>query len=1036
MKKHSLITAAFLAAGVHAAFAQTQQVTGTVVDEKAQPYISATILIKGTTTGTQTDADGKFSLNAPQGATLIIRALGYNDQEAKVTSNLMVFKLNSSVKALNETVVTALGIRKEKKRIGYTATEVSGETLVGSGEQNVVEALAAKAPGAQVTGSGGTPGASSKILLRGNTSLSGDNQPLFVVDGIPFDNGTSQPTAGDNPFNQNLTGVNESNRAIDINPSDIESVTVLRGPAAAALYGARGGNGAIIITTKKGKYGTGKRLGVTVSTGVNFFEVNKLPKFQNKYIQGSGGLYSNRTPQSWGPRADTAGVPLYDNNKKFFQTGAEWTNNVAIDGGNERAVFRLGIGNTSNKGVIPNSRFDRFTVNFSGETKLAEWLKVGVVANFANSNATRVQNGSNVGGVALTLFRAPINYDVDYWRDSTGRQTQYFSVYDNPRFTVERNPYTDVTNRVYGSFYTNLNFTPSLSLNWRLGVDNYNTNSRQIYDIGSKANDAADQLGQVNLNQSYYTQVYSDLILRYSKQLSEDFDVNALVGYNIWDNKSGSTFERGRNLQIPNLYNLGNTSSLYASNLSSFLQTQGLYSEVALGYRSRLFLTLSGRSDWSTAFGRGGRSVFYPKAEGAWVFSESIRHRPSWLSYGKIRAAYADVGNGVDVYTYRDRPFAYYTQPFITDGNTDGNSFPYLGQAGYAVSNVKYPGGLVPAHTEGIEAGLELRLFKSRVNLEATVYRQLTSDNLIQKPVAGSTGFQAEYVNAGEVENKGIELGLNVDVIKKKDLTWNVGGIFSKNVSKILSLTPGVSEISIEEGFTQLQSYAIVGQPYGVFYGTAWKRNGQGQLLLDSNGQAQVSSKTKNLGNPNPDWLMNLSTTINYKGFYASALFDIRHGGYIWNGTYARLNNLGRTEESANREQNYLIQGVFDSTASRRDQWGKENTTDSVSANYYYRTFKGDAGNNAAENAIQNGGWVRLRTLNLGYRFNIANKGRLRQFNYIDVSVTGRNLWLLTDYKGVDPETSLTGAGSNIGGWDYFNNPGTRSYSINLRVGL
>ena len=1034
MKKNAIALAAFMAAGIHAAVAQTRTVSGKVVDEKNEPYIGATVVVKGTTSGTQTDADGNFTLTAPAGATLVIRAVGYNDQEISADGNLARIRLTSNVKALNETVVTALGIRKEKKRVGYTATDISGETLERSVEQNVVEALAAKAPGTQVTGSAGTPGASAKILLRGNTSLSGDNQPLFVVDGIPFDNSTAQPVAGDNPFNQDLSGVNESNRAIDINPNDVESVTVLRGPAAAALYGARGGNGAIIITTKKGRYGQ-KRLGVNVSTGVNIFEVNKLPNLQNKYIQGNNGKFSNLTPNSCGPRADTAGMPIFDNPKKFFQTGVEWTNNVSLDGGSEKSIFRLGFGNTSNKGVVPSSRFDRFNVNFSGETKLADWLKVGAIANYVNSSATRVQNGSNVGGIMLTLLRAPINYNSDYYIDSvTGKQVQYFSVYDNPRFTTERNPYTDVTNRVYGSFYTNIDFTPSLSLNWRLGADNYTTSSRQIYDIGSRANGGIPGKGEVSYNQSTYTQVYSDLILRYNKQLSADFDVSALAGYNVWDNKAGSTYERGRNLQIADNYNLANTSSLYASNSASYLRTQGAYSEVTVGYRSRLFATISGRSDWSTAFGKGGRSTFYPKAEMAWVFSESIK-RNNILSYGKIRAAYADVGNGIDVYTYSQRPFAYYTQPFITDGYTDGNSFPYLGQAGYAVSNTRYPGGLVPAHTEGIEAGLELRLFRNRLNFEATVYRQITSDNLIAKPVAGSTGFQAEYVNAGEVQNQGIELSLNADVVKTRDFTWNLGGNFSKNVSKVLSLTPGVSEISLESGFSQMGSYAIVGQPYGVFYGTAWKRNDKGQLLLDSMGRAQVAEKTKNLGNPNPDWLMNLSTTVNYKGFYASALLDIRHGGYIWNGTYARLNNIGRTEESADREHQYLIQGVYDSSIARAGEGGKDNK-DSVSANYYYRTFKGDAGANAAENAIQNGGWIRLRSLNVGYRFNIGNQGRLRQFNYIDLSVTGRNLFLITDYKGVDPETSLTGAGSNIGGWDYFNNPGTRSYSINLRVGF
>ncbi|OJY87272.1 MAG: hypothetical protein BGP14_09185 [Sphingobacteriales bacterium 44-15] len=998
------------------------------MDENGAPVPFATVKDKGSSTAVAADENGKFSLTVTKGK-ITVSAAGFETQEVSVGSsnNLVITLKNSS--SLQEVVVTALGIKKEKKRIGYSVTEVSGEDIEKSKETNVVEALSAKVPGAQVTSSAGTPGASSKILLRGNSTFTGNNEPLMVVDGTPIDNSTAQPIPGDYPFNINLTGVNESNRGIDINPADIESISVLKGPAAASLYGARGGNGAIIITTKKGKYGAHKGLGITASSGIEFSKVNKLPEYQKEYVQGANGAYSQTTPNSWGAKRENAGIPIYDDKYgQFFQTGTNYTNNIAIDGGSENSIFRVGVGNTSNKGVVPNSRFNRTNISVSAETKVKKWLTFGASANYSNSAGRRVQNGSNLGGIMLTLLRAPINYNVDDYIDTTtGEQTQYYGIYDNPKFTAYRNPYTDNTNRIYGNVYTNISIWKDLSLDWKVGVDYYNTESKQIYDLSSIGNDDGDGSGQINLANTANRQITSNINLRYKTFITPDLEMNVLAGYNLWDNQNTFYFMRGKQIQVPGLYNLSNTANLYTSNLDSYEQTNGLYGEIGFNYKSFLNLTLAGRNDWTTAFGRGGASVFYPKVDASWIFSEHIPAN-NILSYGKIRAAFSDAGTGPDPYTYSK--ITYFLKPFITDGYTNGNTFPYLGQAGFAPSNVQYPGGLIPAHVTGKEVGLELRLFKNRLYLEGTYYDQLSKDNIITKPIAPSTGYQYEIGNAGEISNRGYELAWGFDVVKSKEVQWNIGGNWSKNISKIKSLPDGVNEIPVESGFSEIGAYAIVGQPYGVFYGSAWERNAQGQLLVDDEGQAIKKEVQVGIGNPNPDWLMGISSSLNVKGFSLSVLFDIRQGGKIWNGTWARLENMGVADETINREQEYVIDGVYGENTAKP---GEKNTTP-VPASYYFRTYKGDFGNYAAENAIQDGSWVRLRTVSLGYRFNFTKENSA--LKYIDLTLTGRNLWLHTKYKGVDPETSLTGAGSNLGGWDYFNNPGSKGYGFTLRVGL
>lgn len=1028
--KKLLLPIALVAATSVVAFAQSRVVKGRVLDESGEAVLGASVVIKGTQSGTVTDDNGNFTISVPEGSnTLVISSLGLGTQEVTAgdgSQSLTVSFQNSKNKELEGVVVTALGIKKEKKALGYSVSEVSSDAIEKSGERNAIQSLAAKAPGVMVTSTAGTPGASSKILLRGNSTFTGNNSPLVVVDGIPIDNSTSMPIGADNPFNANLSGVNEANRALDINPDDIESVSVLKGPAAAALYGASGANGAIIITTKKGKYGKGQALGITFSSSVEINKVSKLPEKQTTYAQGNNGLYTpGITPNSWGPRMDTAGLQSYDNYKNFYQTGMGFNNTLSINGGSDKAIFRASIGNYNTRGIVPNSYLGRTNVTLSGEAKLAPWLTTGGSANYSNTEGRMVQNGSNTSGVSLSLFRMPSSYDVrkDYYDPETGATNNYFSAYDNPLFTVNRNPYTTFTNRVLGNVYFNADITNDLKLSYKIGADAYNTETRQIYDLNSNGNDAADGTGQVNRSSTNYLQVYSDLIARYNKKFG-DLSLGVMAGYNYWYSENRFNFMRGSQLTIPNFYNLNNASVLYTSNNDQYNRSQSVFGELNLGYKSFLYFNATVRNDWNTAYGKTNNSFLYPGANLSWIFSEHLNSNKV-LSYGKLRLALSKAG--VPPIPYTDRN--YYTQPFLTDGNSNGNSFPYLQQQGFMTPSTNFPGGLKPETVTGREVGLEMKFWNGRLNLEATYYNQLSKNLLLYRPVAPSSGYQQEYTNAGEMRNSGLELAINGDVFKNKDWSINIGVNWTKNVSEVLKLADGVDEISIESGFTAMGSYAIVGQPYGAFYGTGWKRNDAGQILIRENGMPIVDNVARNLGNPNPDWLMGINTNINYKGFNFNMLWDIRKGGDIWNGTAARLNNVGIAAQTADRERTYVVEGVYGEGPNA----GQANTTP-ISASNYFRFVHGDGLGGPAENAIQDGSWVRLRGIGVSYRFNFKNERN--PFKYAEIGFTGRNLFLHTKYTGVDPETSLTGASSNIGGFDYFNNPGTKSYIINLRFGL
>jgi len=1001
-------------------FAQEKAVSG-IVSDGSGPIPGANVVVKGTSNGVQTDFDGKYKIKAKTGDVIVFSYMGMKDQSITVgNSSTVNVKMQDGGEQLEEVVVTALGVKKEEKKLGYAVSKITSDEITKSGEQNVLQALAGKAAGVQVIGTGGTPGASSKIIIRGVNTIKGNSDPLIVVDGIPIDNTTSQTSAGDNPFNANLSGINNSNRALDINPDDIESVSVLKGPAAAALYGERAGNGVIIYTTKKGK--SGKSLGIDYSTALAIDHVSQLPARQNKYVQGTSATataVNPNTPQSWGPSAESLNIPMYNNVKNFFQEGLTFTNNISFYGGNEKATYRASYGNVTQTGMIPETGLKRNTLRVVGDLKLNEKWKTGGSLQYTHTTNTLAQNGSNSSGVMLSLLRSPSNYDLRNYKDEEGNNMNYYNSYDNPYFTVNENPATSDVNRVFGNMY--LTYSPAawLSLTAKGGIDTYSDYRKQVYAISSNGDNLAG-MGEVAFNNINNKQFYGDFIATGLLPLkSEWLKINYTAGLNLRSSQNTDVFSRGKDLAVRNLYNLSNATQLYASNAESNVMSRALFGQLEFDVKNQLFITGSLRKEWSSTYGTDANSALFPAASASWVLSSSF-DLPEWINFMKMTYGYGEVGIAPQPYY----TISTFSQPFMTDGFTDGLSFPYNGVNGMAVSGVLGNQQLKPERVLGHELGFNTKFLENRLSFDLNLYYKTSKDLLIELPLPQSSGYALVYQNAAELVNKGIEVELGYDIFKKNNaFQWNINLNWSKNENKVTDIYGNLDEISIETAFGSIGYYAVKGQPLGSFYGTKWKRDENGQKIIGSNGLPIVADETGNLGNSAPKWTGGLRNTFTYKRVTLSGLLDFRHGGVVYNGTLARLHNFGVSEASADREHNYIIDGV--------KQDGTPNNI-AISAKNYYQKYLGDGGG-AAEEAVTDVNWIRLRDITLSYDFNVK---KFTAINSAQLSFTGRNLWLNTNYKGVDPETSLTGAGSKINGLDYFNNPGSKSFIMSLKVGF
>jgi TonB-linked SusC/RagA family outer membrane protein len=836
----------------------------------------------------------------------------------------------------------------------------------------------------------------------------------------------------------NLGGVDDSNRAIDINPDDIESVSILKGGAAAALYGENARNGVIIYTSKKGKKRNG--IGVAFSNSTSFDLVSALPKLQHTYAAGTNGStylapaqYSSDgyatttgTNQSWGPKISSVpGLVAYDNPKNFFKTGITSDYNASFSGGSDSGNFRVAFGHLDQKGIVPNTSLKKSNFSASAEYNLSDKLKAGADVKYTNTVGLRAQKGSNTAGVMLSLLRTPTTYDLRDYQTPQGYNKNYYAFYDNPYYTLYNNTYTDETNREIISGHLIYNHSKGLNALLRAGVDTYTTHAQQNYSYTSNGNSTADGSGQVVLDTYSMSQYNLDLILNGDfKFLNNNLSLSYNAGGSINSKFTNDMYTVGSTMLEINQYNLSNFSTYSPSNYDMKQLKRGVFGQIELGFYDQFYLTFTGRNDWSSTLPAQNRSYFYPAVNASWLFNKTL-NLPNWISLGKLRAAYASTYASPGPYNV----LTTYTTPYYFDTFGPQLYTPYGGVGAYGYSSTLKDPNLKPEHNKEFEVGLELDMFK-RLHLNASAYKSTNYDLLILAPVAASSGFNYKYTNGPTVENKGIELELGYDILKNDNLQWNVNVNWSKNVNKVVEIQDNLNFSSEGSDFFSgnVVPAIIKDQPLGVLYGTAWERDGSGNLIIGSNGLPLVQSASQIIGNPNPDWLAGIRNNFTYKNLSLSFLLDVRKGGDIWNGTLARLNRLGVTESSAeDRTATYVIPGVTVSGATN---------TVAVSNKTYYTRYLGDSGAANEQQVEKNINWLRCRDVSLGYNFSkLLSKTKTIAFvKNAQLILSARNLFVITNYKGVDPETSIAGSGSNTNGFDYFNNPGSKSYTLTLKL--
>lgn len=1024
-------------------FAQTT-VTGIVTDEGGDPIPGANVTVKGVSgSGTITNLDGEYSIKVPSGSfSLIFSFVGMATQEVSINGRTVVdIQMNAESIGVDEVVVTALGVAREKKALGYAVQEVGADDLTKSSNTNLLNSVNGKVAGVNVTSSAGTAGGSSFITIRGAASITGNNQPLFVVDGVPIDNSMNSSGNPDNGRNNLTDGVSYSNRAIDINPNDIASMSVLKGGAATALYGLRAANGVVMITTKKGNITKGKKINVSVSSSIRIDAVSQLPEMQTKYSQGYNGEWSgppNRfswgAPISnleydgdknyiWDPRGKLVakgtgnGNPaVYYDKYDFFRTGITFNNTIALSGGSEYGTFYMSVGDLESKGIVPNNTFAKRSFLISGEFKMSDKFKFSGSANYIHSGGTRIQQGSNVSGVMLGLLRSATTFDnsAGYEFPEDGRQRSFrgYKGYDNPYWTVNNNPLKDKVDRLIGNIGFEWDIVDNLKMKYKLGIDVYTDKRKMHFAINSNAAST----GQIQLDEHFNRDINSDLILSYNKQINDNIQLTLMAGLNMFDSYYQQNYEEGNGIVVPKFYNIYNTQSVLVRESISRKRTAAYYGDFGISIKNMLYLNVTGREEWSTTL---QDPFFYPSVSLGFVFSEIEGIRNSFISFGKLRASYSVIANDAFVYASQ----TVYDRAVYQDGSTSGISYPFNGILAFTSPDVKGNKGLKPEKMKSLEVGLEMKFFKNRLGFDISYYDNQNEDLILSVPISGTTGYTNQILNAASMYNKGIELVFSATPALTNSFRWDLLVNFTKNENEVTELAKGVPNVSLG-GFTSVQMRAIRYQSYGSIYGTKWKRNTAGELLLTDKGYPQMDGKMVFLGNALPEWTMGITNSFSFKGITLSGLIDIKHGGKMWNGTKNVMKYFGTHKITENRDATKVFEGIIEST-------GQKNTQ-SVKLDQYYWINVENGWNGPTEPAIEDAGWIRLREVTLSYQIPTAAVNRIG-LSSATVSVTGNNLLLITDYTGVDPETSLMGA-SNAQGLDYFNMPGTKSLVFGLKL--
>lgn len=1017
---------------------QDTKITGTVEDEFG-PVAGASVVIKGTTNGTMTDMDGHFTLEGVKKGDIIqISFIGFATQDIPYTGQTALnVKLEEDAQKLDEVVVTALGMKRDKKALGYAMQELKGDELLSSREPNLANSLSGKVSGLQIVRSSNGVGGSSKIVLRGNNSLTGSNQPLIVVDGTPMDNFTG---GVDDVWGN--SGADMGNGLSDINPEDIESMTVLKGASAAALYGSRAGNGVILITTKSGKKNEG--LGITVNAGITTESIFLKPDMQNSFGQGSVGAYDNQSRLSWGPKAegqtvtDWMGrqVPLrtYDNIDAFFNTGTSFNEGISFQQNIKGTSVFSSINRSDDAGITPESKLNKTNITLRATTFLdeAEKWKVDAKVNYINLNAhNRPIQGVNPSNAFNTIYNLPRSLNVADFKNSVDEDGNMIwwdaskNPQENPYWVTKYRQNNDTRNRLLGNIALKYAPTNWFNVELRGGTDYYTTTKNEkVYAGGNTTPSGLYSEG----SETFYENNYSFLATANKDNLIDRLGGFVTFGGNLMIQRRTKMNASAGELLVPNLFSLNNginkptvTSELIRRKMNS------LYGSLQLNWDGYLFLDITARNDWSSTMSKANRSYFYPSVSLSGVISDMVPklggQMPEWFTFAKVRASYAEVGNDLD-------PYQLYNN-FTVGKDENGNTTA-------APGNVLYDSSVRSELIKSWEAGFDIRFFNNRLGLDAAWYKTNATRQLLNLPMDPFSGYSSRKVNAGNIQNEGVEISLNGLILDNpKGLSWNSTAQFSLNRNKIIDLYPGVTLYDIKT-LDAIQIVAVQGSYYGDIYGQTFQRvedkndPNYGKIIVGEDGLPLITTGKSKVGNQSPDWMLGWTNSFSYKGFNLSFLVDFRIGGDLYSATASNLYTRGNAAGTVvnGERQDFIVPNSVVQTPNGYT----ENKVPVTHQNYWERI--GSTGNyGLPEMYTYDATNIRLRNITLGYDF---NKAMLKDtpFQRLRLSATCNNVWMIHyNLPGIDPE-SVSATNTNATGFENGAAPTSRSFTFNVTVGF
>ncbi|WP_247232008.1 SusC/RagA family TonB-linked outer membrane protein [Telluribacter sp. SYSU D00476] len=991
-------------------FAQDRQVTGRIQDEGGAGMPGVSVLVKGTTRGTTSDAEGNFSIGVAGGsATLVFSSVGFETKEVPVTASTstLTVSMTPDVRSLGEVVVTALGIERSAKTLTYSTQQISGKQLTDVRDANFVNTLSGKIAGVVITQGASGPGSATRVTLRGNRSISGNNNALFVVDGVPIDN-TVQGQVG-----SDFGGINGSDGAANINPDDIESMNVLKGAAAAALYGSRAANGVIMITTKKGKAG---RVSADINSGVVVESPFLLPALQNTYGQGNGGVNSDRASGSWGAQTTT-----YPNNiGDFFRNAISTNNSIGVSGGTENVQTYLSYTNNYNQGLLPNNDLSRHTLNLRINSQVSKRLTTDAKITYTNQQINNKPRSGEESAVVMNLYKIPRSVDLNQYRtfqDENGIPTYWTtsSIYMNPFWTINKTSDLERRNRTILLGSARYQLTDWLNIQGRVSFDRYDDRYNRSWadrtllfaGPGGSYQDFTNDVLERNM----------DVIVSGNNQVGQDINISYNFGAGQTYKKFSQVGANATGLLVPNKFDLSFARALRQIAGFSEKELQYVFGTATFTYRDYLTLDMSARNDWSSTL-PAPHSYFYPAFGANFILSDAMQ-MPDWVSFAKVRGSWAQVGNDTDPYLI--------AQTY---------SFSQGGTGGFISRDPTQPAiSLKPEISSSTEFGVDLRFFGGRLGIDATYYNSNTVNQLLTLGLAPASGFSNQFINAGKINNRGVEFTITGKPLRSSDLNWDMTLNFARNVNTIVELHPDIKIAFLAGGFGRTAGPVVAeGGSYGDLYAQRWKRDEQGRFVVDANGKPVATSNEK-IGNFNPKFTLGFNNQFSYKNFVASFLIDGRFGGVMTSGTQANLAFDGNADYTlANREGGWVLPAV---TASG------ETNTKAIDAETFWTTVSGGR-YSWGEFFTYSTTNVRLRELSLGYSFRTPANFFIKNAR---LSLVARNLFFLyrgyatLDIPGVekrklpfDPDVNI-GAG-NFQGVEYGNLPSSRTVGLNLKLGF